>query len=893
VTCLDEDSVLAFVDGSLDGGARTDLEHHLAGCPACADLVAASAGGAPEALAAQSLGDVLSREGGLVRGANVGRYLILGLVGRGGMGEVYAAFDPRLDRKIALKLLRETTGRGASAQTAQERLLREAQSIARLSHPNVVVVHDAGATDDGKRGNRVYLAMEFIEGQPLADWLAAEPRSWRAICEAFAAAGEGLLAAHEAGLVHRDFKPQNVMVGNDGVIRVTDFGLASDASEAAKGDPTPVDLARSETRPTAETLALTGTGVLLGTPLYMAPEQFLARPTDARTDQFSFCVALYEALYGQRPFPADSLQTLVGAVVAGRLRPPPQKTRVPAFLRKILLRGLEPDPAARYSSMRELIAALRADPARRRRTAAIGAAVAMAAVVAVVGAERLATRGQRMCQGAADKLAGIWELDPHGARRTAVHDSFLQTGSALAEETWVRASSLLDDYARGWTAAYTDTCEATHVRGDQSAEVLDLRMSCLDGARGGFRALTNVLSNADGRTVIEAVNATHALLPIERCADVPTLRAAVPPPTDAAARARVAEMETRLAEVKALTDTGKWTEALRRVGPLVDAARSAGYKPLLAETLEAQSWLETELGELGLATKALEEAVWVALAGHRDDIAAESAAQLMHTSRELSRPADERERWEALAAALLRRLGPGHDRIAAWFHQNRGIVTFMRGDFLSTAQEFNLALSLKQRALPPNHPDTAITLNSIAYFHAEMGEGEQALIAAQAAVDIYDTAYGSQSPLLWSVLDNRGIALRVLHRYVEAESDLRIALAALETLVGTDHVWTADPLTELGKTLVEEGKYREAALLLERALHIREHGDPSSPDLADTRFALARAHWARNQDRSGTRTLALAARDAYRPLPGFKRRADEVDAWLADKTPSAEATSVR
>ena len=280
------------------------------------------------------MGDALTNEGALVRGANVGRYLILGLVGRGGMGEVYAAFDPRLDRKIALKLLRETRGPETSAQAAQERLLREAQAIARLSHPNVVVVHDVGAIDDETHGVRVYLAMEFIEGQTLASWLAAAPRSWREICGVFAAAGKGLLAAHEAGLVHRDFKPQNVMVGRDGAVRVTDFGLARDTSDVAEAETTTLDLVHSETRPTTDTIALTGTGVLLGTPLYMAPEQFLARPTDARTDQFSFCVALYEALYGERPFPSDSLQTLVGAVVSGRVRQPPLKTRVPAFLRK-------------------------------------------------------------------------------------------------------------------------------------------------------------------------------------------------------------------------------------------------------------------------------------------------------------------------------------------------------------------------------------------------------------------------------------------------------------------------------------------------------------------------------------------------------------------------------
>jgi tetratricopeptide (TPR) repeat protein len=882
VACLDEDSVLAFVDGSADDEARASIEGHLADCPLCTDLVAASVGGAPAALAPQSLGDALSKEGGLVRGADVGRYVILGLVGRGGMGEVYAAYDPRLDRKIALKLLHERSGRGTRGQTAQERLLREAQAIARLTHPNVVVVHDAGAIDDETHGVRVYLAMEFIEGQTLAAWLAAEPRSWRAICDVFAAAGEGLSAAHAAGLVHRDFKPQNVMVGKDDAVRVTDFGLASDASEVPTGDTTVLDLARSSKQVTTDTIALTGTGVLLGTPLYMAPEQFLARPTDARTDQFSFCVALYEALYGQRPFPSDSLQTLVGAVVSGRVQQPPQKTRVPAFVRKIVMRGLQPLSASRYSSMRELIAALRADPLRRHRTVALSATLALAVVVAVAAVDRVATRGKRVCQGAGAKLAGIWELDPSGARRIAVHDSFLHTGSALAEETWVRVSSLLDDYARSWTTAYTDTCEATHVRGDQSAEVLDLRMSCLDGARGGFRALTDIFSRADGRTVVEAVNAAHALPPIERCADVAALRAAVPLPTDAASRARVARLENHLAEIKALTDTGQWTTARRQVEALVNEVRAVNYEPLLAETLEARAWLEVQLGDLSAADEMLEEDVWVALAAHRDDIAAESAAQLIDVSL-VSRPPVQSKRWSALTEALLQRLGPGHDRIAAWFHHNRAIYLFRIGDFQNAVTEFELALSLKQKALRPNHPDIAITLSSLSYAQAEMEDGESALRTSQKAATIYGAAYGSRSPLLWSVLDNRGVALEMLHRYADAERDLRTSLVDAEALVGPNHLWTAEPLTDLGKTLVAVGRYREATPLLGRALSIRERADPTSPDLAETRFAYAQARWALGRDRSGAHTLAVAARDAYRKLPGYKRRTDQVDAWLADR----------
>lgn len=883
MACLDEDSVLAFVEGSLDEAERTRIQGHLVGCGPCADLVASSAGGAPEMLARQSLGDALSNAGGLGRGVTVGRYIILELIGKGGMGEVYAAYDPRLERRIALKLLHPRTGSAAATRVAQERLLREAQSIARLSHPNVVVVHDAGAIDDDIHGVRVFLAMEFVEGQTLAGWLAGGPRSWRAIRDVFVAAGEGLAAAHEAGLVHRDFKPQNVMVGQDGGVRVMDFGLAADASELAAGDSTGLDLARSEMQPTAQTVALTGTGVLLGTPLYMAPEQFAARATEPRTDQFSFCVALYEALYGARPFRSESLQTLISAVVAGQVNDPPQKARVPTFLRKILMRGLQPLPAARFPSMRELIAALCAYPARRRRSVAMAAAMTIAALVAIMGAERVATRGQRMCRGATDKLAGIWELDDGGHRRVAVHNAVLATGRSFAEETWTRVSALLDDYGRHWTDAYTDACEATHVRGDQSAEVLDLRMSCFEGERTSLRALTDLLSQVDGSTLVGAVDAAHALPLIERCSDIAALRAAVPLPESPAARTRIAGLEKHLAEAKALSDTGQWVTARRQVGPLVEAARTVGYEPLLAETLNLRTWLEAELGDSVTSVKTAEEAVWVALAAHRDDIATECAGYLVVANGSALGRWEESERWEALARALLRRMGPGHDRIAAWFHQDRGVVLQRRGDYASAFVEIELGLSLKRKSLPPNHPDLARSLRELALLDIELDKGGPALVAVEQALAIDRAAYGSNGPHLWDSMDDRGEVLEFLHRYPEAERDLRSSIDLAVTFVGTDHPWTAYPLTALGKTLVAEGKYREAASVLEKALRIRERAEPNAELVAETRFALAQADWALNRDRPGALALATAARDAYRQLPGHKKRAAEVDAWLADK----------
>jgi serine/threonine protein kinase len=257
VDCLDENTVLALIDGTLDGAARAAAERHLAICSSCCDLVATAAGAEPARLTQTDDGDHGSteRSTGLAPGATVGRYVILSLVGRGGMGEVYAAYDPQLDRRVALKLLHEVAPYGSSAKIARERLLREAKAIARLSHPNVVVVHDAGAIDDPVRGERVFLAMEFIEGDTLATWLAAAPRSWRAIRDVFVAAGEGLAAAHDADLVHRDFKPQNVMVSRDGGVRVMDFGLASDASPLGAAVARAPDSATSVVRPPSSHIA--------------------------------------------------------------------------------------------------------------------------------------------------------------------------------------------------------------------------------------------------------------------------------------------------------------------------------------------------------------------------------------------------------------------------------------------------------------------------------------------------------------------------------------------------------------------------------------------------------------------------------------------------------------
>jgi len=355
VQCLDDNAVSEFVSGALPSGLLTKVEGHLAGCRDCRDLVAAMAQDAiadsnvktvkHEKLSASQVAELPKKT--LSVGDRVGRYLVLSTLGTGGMGVVFAAYDPQLDRKVALKLLR--SGLQLATKDARKRLQREAQAIAQLSHPNVVGVYDVGTTDDGD----LYIAMEFVEGDTLTTWLKRWPRTWREIIDVFLQAARGLVAAHSVGLLHRDFKPDNVLVGGDGRVRVTDFGLARSLiahldEESGRG-PTPQ-------MPTALNSQLTATGTVLGTPRYMPPEQLTGPDIDARADQFSFCVALHEALYGEHPLPGS---TSVSMLEKGdKANPPPDNTRVPSNINKAVARGLERDRAKRWPTMAQLMAEL-------------------------------------------------------------------------------------------------------------------------------------------------------------------------------------------------------------------------------------------------------------------------------------------------------------------------------------------------------------------------------------------------------------------------------------------------------------------------------------------------------------------------------------------------------
>jgi serine/threonine protein kinase len=365
--CLDANAVQDLMSGALDSTARKAVLGHLDGCDDCRELLSVTAADTLKGIAFEAtyalLGETMASSAGIgdkaiaaeqVAGNKLGRYTLEERLGAGAMGVVWRAADPTLGRAVAVKVLR----RADDALT--ERLVREAQSMAQVNHPNVVTVYEVGEATDGT----TFIAMELVAGQSLRSWQKGKQHTIPELVEAYIAAARGLAAAHAAGIVHRDFKPDNVLVGDDGRVRVTDFGLAAAKPEA--GRPTSVS-----------DINLTTSGLVLGTPAYMAPEQFTGGNVDPRTDQFNFCVALYEALYGERPFDGTSFQELRDAVCARRIKQPPARNPVSAALRDILLRGLAPKPGDRFATMNELIVELGRDRAKPwRRTSMIAAALA-------------------------------------------------------------------------------------------------------------------------------------------------------------------------------------------------------------------------------------------------------------------------------------------------------------------------------------------------------------------------------------------------------------------------------------------------------------------------------------------------------------------------------------
>jgi hypothetical protein len=527
-----------------------------------------------------------------VEPVKIGRFMVLRRVGEGGMGVVFAAYDEQLDRKVAIKLLRTDAAAGSEGRA---RLQREAQALARLSHPNVVGVFEVGTFEE-----QVFVAMEFVRGATARAWLSEARRSWRDIVDVYAQAGRGLAAAHAAGMVHRDFKPDNVLVGEDGRVRVADFGLAREAES------------REDARRVGETTAsvrspavLTRTGAVMGTPAYMSPEQHVGKAADARSDQFALCIALWEALFGERPFAGETVGDLALSVARGEIRPPREGSRVPRRIRRALERGLAAKPEARWPSVNALVEALVRDTTRRA-----GWIGAVSAMVLLTSGFAWWSAARDACPSAHERLAGVWD-EP---RKLELMREFDATGVPEAPERWSRAAANFDAFVIEWTQVYADACALP--RDDQTRP---LALRCLDDRLIELREVVASLASPDELRVAYTIHASSSLTEPRECKESERLVLLPRPPEDPQAAAEYEDVQAQITRADALWVVGREDEGAAIAQAAIESARGLGAPVLEARALWMLGLLREDPATLAAATNA-------ALAAGDERVAARAAA---------------------------------------------------------------------------------------------------------------------------------------------------------------------------------------------------------------------------------------------------------------------------
>jgi tRNA A-37 threonylcarbamoyl transferase component Bud32/tetratricopeptide (TPR) repeat protein len=827
--CPDAEAIAAFVSRSMTATLEAGVEGHIADCADCRRLAfaLASADAAPPTAA-----------------HHIGRFEVVAPIGSGAMGRVVRARDPELGREVAIKVRHGGAHLDADAEI---RLRREAQALARLVHPGVVVVYEVGRHDGAP-----YVAMEYVEGLTLEAWLAT-PRTPHEVIDVMVSAGRGLAAAHAAGLVHRDVKPSNIFVTADGAAKIGDFGLARPDSgaiaEAMSSSAAVLDLA----------VPLSITGALIGTPAYMSPEQLRGETATAASDQFAFCVTLYQALYGRRPFSAGGVQPLLAAIARGPTLP--ATPRVPARLRRVLVRGLAADPARRFPSMTALLAAL---PGRRGAARWLaGAGVAAAALVgAVVGGQVLAA-GDDPCAVPDARAAGIFAAGRVGGIEAAL----AAEGDAPAAATVRR---LLTDYGQRWEATRVTACRAA-TQGALSAVLRDGQRVCLDRRLDRVDDLAAVLSAA-GAARVGAVVAAEALPDPAACLRVDLRFADREPPAPGAAA-----VERRIDRLVNLVATGQATPALAEA-PAVVAAASAERDPRLvarAHLAHAQTLIAAE--RYADAEPLLADAARDAARARDDELVAEAwIAHVTLLTAHLLR-VDEARRWVPVAEAAALRAGdppllrarlreqvaaqlveagqfdraraeleaalairaqaqPGAAVALAAGHTRMGALLFRQGRLAEAHDRYLKARDLFRDALGDRHPRAIDALTSIGYAQV-FAEPATAQRYLEEARDLSVLVHGKDSAKVAHILDNLGIA-RVMQGDAGGAAALhREAAAIYRARLGATHRGVAFALGNLGKAQIDQRDYAGAVASYRESADILAIG--SGP--GDAVLALARA----------------------------------------------------
>ncbi len=785
----------------------------------------------------------------LAFGTRIDRFLVLEKLGEGGMGTVYAAYDTLLDRKVAMKVVRPDRRHSRAALSPRERLLREAQAMARLHHPNVVAVLDVG-----ELGENVYLALELVEGQTLKAWLREKPRSWRDVVAAFVEAGRGLAAAHAAGLVHRDVKPDNILAGKDGRIRITDFGVVSMHRKRDSGDSDRGDAGSDE-----DTLS----GLRVGTPAYMPPEQYAGESVDARADQFSFCVSLWEGLFGQRPFDASSRGESLS------IRDIPRDTSVPGWLVAVLRRGLASDVAARWPSIDALLDELTRDRGKRRRiaiTALLASLLAGSITLALLGWTRDREEAAALCKNEARHLAGVWD----GARADELAASLRATGAPGADAASRRVRGHLDMWARDWIAARTSACEATRIHGDQSEALLDARMHCLDRHLVRVREIVRELVRAD---VNRATEITSDLPDVRACGASESLTAA---PADPLLRGRVAVLESELARVSAVEQTGRYPAALALALPLVAQAEATRHRPIHAEVLAAVGRLRVQTGEHAGGISALREAATLAAGADADAVAASASIELVWATADSGRAAEALAVAAAVAPTVARVHDPALDALLA---STRGDAQMFAGDLERAATELERALVLTEAAVGRDHVRVAQVLNRLGGLEDRRGRATQARTYYTRALAIVDAKLGPEHPSSAITRANLCYLDAEAERTAEAAACYEKVIATLEAALGPRHRQVAWALNDAGLVEQARGHFEQARAYWERSRAIYERSaDGASSDLAWPLVNLG-ALALRERDLAGAEALCRKAIDVIEKSGG----ADEgamFDPWV-------------
>jgi tetratricopeptide (TPR) repeat protein/predicted Ser/Thr protein kinase len=772
-------------------------------------------------------------------GSRIEQYVIEEVLGSGGMGVVYAATDTQLGRQVAIKVLRSDSPRDI---TLASRLLREAQSMAKLSHPNVVTVYEIGTSE-----REIFIVMEFVRGSTLKRWLTS-PRSPLEILKTFIEAGRGLQAAHRAHIIHRDFKPDNVLIDEEGRVRVTDFGLArstEDKEAQAETTPTPTPTPRRMTPARAH--RITRTGELMGTPAYMAPEQHRRLEIDERCDQFSFAVALFESLTNYHPFAVgNNVNELLNRMVRGELVEAPRDSRkLPRSLRAILVRAMSPLPDDRYPSMTELLADLErerdrgAEAARKRRVIAAGAAMLVAGAIGgtLFVMSRSGSDPAESCAARREELAPIWNAD----RQHQIRSAFAAQGIARADSAAEGVIRSIDRYARSWSDMAVSSCEATHVRHEQSEGMLELRSACLADRKRVLSVVVDALSRANGDLARNSDRAVRALVDLGECGNARVLAANMPEPTDAASRRKLDEIRTLLSQAHVQIFAYHFDEARPRIDQAETAARSLDYPPILGEVYLARGRLAAEVPDLPQARAHLMRASASAEAGHNDLLRARALVELVWVVGFLQRDYRQGELLVELAQATLERAG-GDRAVEAELLRNAGQASFAAGKFDEALKRQRTSLAIRESHLGESSAEVAEVLVDAASTLRELGNYEEGIAYVERALEIekkrqeLGTIYANGLNELASIYVNKGWLL-------DAKRALQQSLDTNLSVLGEQHPLVGVTYSNLGTVAMLESDYSAAIEHLTRGLAIEERAyGPKHLEVTSTLMNLGAAY---------------------------------------------------